>query len=111
MAGLPFEFEAPFALGAQIEARAAHPEVAGRVFLKHDDREWTYLEFRDECVRMAHFLRSRLGSVDDARPGHIAVLMENSFELLSIYGACGVAGLTLFGINTGLRGETLAGVN
>ena len=29
---------------------------------------------------------------------------------MSLYGGCAAAGLTLFGINTGLRGETLAGV-
>src|SRR4029453_8631241 len=34
----------------------------------------------------------------------------NHLELLALYGACGYAGLTLFGVNTGLRGETLAGV-
>src|SRR5579875_3583161 len=62
-------FDAPFTLGAQIEARARHPEVGSRIFLRQDDRAWTYRRYRDECGR-----------------------------------------LTLFGINTGLRGETLAGV-
>jgi acyl-CoA synthetase (AMP-forming)/AMP-acid ligase II len=38
------------------------------------------------------------------------MLLENHFELLSLYGACGYAGFTLFGVNTGLRGEVLAGV-
>jgi fatty-acyl-CoA synthase len=59
---------------------------------------------------VAHFLRRRLGRVDAQRPGHVAVLMENHLELLSLYAGCGYAGLTLFGINTGLRGDTLAGV-
>ena len=44
------------------------------------------------------------------RPGHVAMLLENQPELLALYGGCGYAGLTLFGVNTGLRGETLAGV-
>ena len=102
--------EAPFTLGAQIEARARHPEYADRVLLRQGDRSWTYRQYRDECVRMAHFLRGRLGAIDPQRPGHVAILLENHLELLSLYGACGYAGLTLFGINTGLRGETLAGV-
>jgi fatty-acyl-CoA synthase len=104
------QFEAPFTLGAQLEVRAMHPEVADRVFLIEDDRTWTYRQYRDEAVRLAHFLLGRLGRVDDARPGHVAMLLENHLELLALYAACGYAGLTLFGVNTGLRGETLAGV-
>jgi fatty-acyl-CoA synthase len=38
------------------------------------------------------------------------MLLDNHLELVALYGACGIAGLTLFGINTGLRGSTLAGV-
>jgi fatty-acyl-CoA synthase len=102
--------EAPFTLGAQIEARGRHPWFADRVLLRQGERSWSYRQYRDECVRVAHFLRQRLGAIDAERPGHVAILLDNHLELLSIYGACGYAGLTLFGINTGLRGETLAGV-
>jgi fatty-acyl-CoA synthase len=104
------KFDAPLVLGAQIDARAAHPEIGDRPYLKHDDRVWTYRRYRDECVRLAHFLLERLGPPDAARPGHVAMLMENHMELLALYGACGYAGMTLFGVNTGLRGDTLAGV-
>lgn len=107
--GVP-TFEAPWTLGAQIEARAAHAEVGERRFLLERGRSWTYREYRDECVRTARFLLERLGTGAEAGPGHVAVLLHNHLELLSIYGACGYAGLTLFGVNTGLRGETLAGV-
>jgi fatty-acyl-CoA synthase len=110
VATAPPRIEAPFTLGAQIEARARHPEFADRVLLRQGDRSWTYRQYRDECVRVAHFLLGRLGAIDAQRPGHVAILLENHLELLSLYGACGYAGLTLFGINTGLRGETLAGV-
>jgi fatty-acyl-CoA synthase len=105
-----YTFDAPFVLGAQIEARAAHPEVGERVFLRQGERAWTYRQYRDESVRTAHFLLRRLGAIDDARPGHVAILLDNHLELLSLYGACGYAGLTLFGVNSGLRGATLAGV-
>jgi len=71
---------------------------------------WTYRRYRDESVRLAHFLLRRLGHIDEERPGYVAMVLENQLELLSVYGACGYAGLTLFGVNTGLRGETLAGV-
>jgi len=38
------------------------------------------------------------------------MLLENQPELLALYTGCAYGGLTLFGVNTGLRGETLAGV-
>ena len=38
------------------------------------------------------------------------MFLENHLELLALYGGCGYGGLTLFGVNTGLRGDTLAGV-
>lgn len=106
----PLRFDAPFVLGAQIEARASHPDLADKPFLLEEGRRWTYRRFRDECVRTAHFLRRRLGPERDDAPGHVAVLLENHFELLSLLGGCGYAGCTLFGVNTGLRGDTLAGV-
>ncbi len=107
---MAFSFDAPLYLGAQIEARANHPEVADRILLRHGDRTWTYRQYRDVSVRLAHFLLRRLGTIDDARPGHVAMLLENHCELLALYGACGYTGCSLFGVNTGLRGETLAGV-
>ncbi len=104
------EFDVPFVVGAQIEARANHPQTAESPFLLQGDRSWTYRRYRDECVRLAHLLRRRLDPVDDSRPGHVAVFLENHFELLTLYGACAYNGFTLFGVNTGLRGKTLAGV-
>jgi fatty-acyl-CoA synthase len=106
----PLAFEAGFVVGEQIEARAKHPVTENKVLLMQGDRTWTYRQFRDESVRLAHFLLRRLGPIDDARPGHVAMILENHFELLALYGGCAYAGLTLFGINTGLRGDVLAGV-
>jgi fatty-acyl-CoA synthase len=102
--------EAPLVIGAQLDARAAHPELADRVAIRSADRVLSYRAFRDEAVRVAHLLRQRLGPIDDSRPGHVAMLLENHPELLTLYAGCGYAGLTLFGVNTGLRGDTLAGV-
>jgi fatty-acyl-CoA synthase len=102
--------EADFTFAAQLEARAQHAELEGKDLLLHGDRRWTYRQYRDQSVRMAHFLLRRLGRIDDERPGHVAMLLENHLELLALYGGCAYAGLTLFGINTGLRGEVLAGV-
>ncbi len=102
--------DAPLVLGAQVEARAAHPDLARRPALRQGQRVWAWRELRDQAVRCAHFLRARLGPCDDARPGHVALLSENHLEFLALYAGCGYAGLTLFALNTGLRGDTLAGV-
>jgi fatty-acyl-CoA synthase len=98
--------EAPLTLAAQLEVRARHADIAGRPFLCHDERTWTYRDFRDESVRAAHFLLGRLGG----GPPHVAILLENQLELMQLYGGCGYAGATLFGLNTGLSGEVLRSV-
>ncbi|HYC55120.1 MAG TPA: AMP-binding protein [Candidatus Binatia bacterium] len=110
MSGEPLIFDADLTLRAQIQARADHAVAADKVFLKQHDRTWTFRQYRDESTRVAHFLLRRLGRIDEARPGHVAMVLENHFELLSLFGGCGIAGLTLFGVNNGLRGKTLAGV-
>ena len=104
------DIQAPLVYGAQLDARAQHAELADRVAIRHGDRVWSYREYRDACVRVAHFLLGRLGRTDENHPPHVVMMMENHPELMSLYGGCGYAGATLFGVNTGLRGETLAGV-
>jgi fatty-acyl-CoA synthase len=103
-------FDAPFTLCGQIEARAQHPATENKPVLVHGDRIWTYRQYRDASVRIAHFLLGRLGRIDDERPGHVAMLLDNHLELMGLLGGCAYGGLTLFGVNTGLRGEVLAGV-
>jgi fatty-acyl-CoA synthase len=111
MTQTPIAFpQAELTLREQIRVRAEHPESTNKVFLMHDARRWTYRQFRDEATRMAHFVLGRLGASDDKRPPHVAMLLENHLELVSLFGGCGIAGATLFGINTGLRGDILSGV-
>jgi fatty-acyl-CoA synthase len=104
------QFEAPLTVRDQIEARAAHPVTESKPYLLDGDRSWTYRRYRDESVRHGRFLAARLGACDESRPGHVAMLLENHLELLALYGGCAYAGHTLFGVNTGLRGDVLAGV-
>ena len=101
---------AAFHLGAQLDARAAHPEIGDRIAVRSGRLAWSYREFRDEAVRVAHFLLRRLGRSDDRHPPHVAMLLENRPELLALYAGCAYSGATLFGVNIGLRGETLRGV-
>ena len=79
------QFEADFTLRDQIRARAEHPECADRTFLMQHDRSWTYRQFRDESTRVAHFLLARLGAIDDGRPGHVAMMLDNHLELVSLF--------------------------
>ncbi len=65
----PPRFDAALTIGAQLDARAAHPDVARRIALVQRDRTWTYGRLRDEAVRTAHFLLGRLRPIDAARPG------------------------------------------
>jgi fatty-acyl-CoA synthase len=103
-------FEVPLSFPAQLDLRVEHPVTADKVLLIQDDRTWTYRQYRDQSIRMAHFLLRRLGHIDEAHPGHVAMFLENHLELLALFGGCAYGGLTLFGINTGLRGDVLAGV-
>jgi acyl-CoA synthetase (AMP-forming)/AMP-acid ligase II len=82
------QLDAPLTVGAQREVRATHPDIADRTILKQHDRSWSYRQYRDESVRTAHFLLERLGKLDDKRPGHVAMLLENHLELLSLYAGC-----------------------
>ena len=104
------KLDAAFHVGAQLDARAAHAEISDRIAIRSGEFAWTYRAFRDEAVRVAHLLLRRLGRRDEQRPPHVAMLMENRPDLLALYAGCAYAGSTLFGVNSGLRGDTLAGV-
>ena len=78
MAGEKLQFEADLTVRDQMQARAEHPATADKVFLMEHERHWTYREFRDESVRVGHFLLGRLGEIDDRRPGHIAMMLETA---------------------------------
>jgi len=94
----------------QLEARAEHDEIGNRVFLRTRNEDWTYRRFRDTACALSHFLLERTGEADTERQGRVAILADNRPEFVAVFGACAIGGLNLFGINTGLRGETLSGV-
>ena len=81
----PLAFDAPLTLPAQIEARAQHPVTADRVVLMHDERQWTYGQFRDESVRMA--LSSKLDpeesrkKAENGEPAIIRLRIPNDKEV------------------------------
>ncbi len=101
---------APLTVRDQLEARASHPEIGQHVFLRTLDEEWTYRRFRDTSCALSHFLLDHIGAAREGRQGRVAILADNRPEFVAVFGACAIAGLNLFGINTGLRGDILAGV-
>ncbi len=104
--------QTPLTVRDQLEARATHPEIGQHPFLRTRDEEWTYRRFRDTSCALSHFLLEHLGASKNGvgEQGRVAILADNRPEFLAVFGACALSGLNLFGINTGLRGEVLAGV-
>src|SRR5262245_21399740 len=99
MTQTPIQFPAAaFTVRDQIQLRADFAESADKIFLMHDDRRWTYRRFRDEASRVAHFVLGRATRSADGAAPHVAMLLENHLELLSLYGGCAVSGATLFGV-------------
>jgi len=74
VAAPPLAFEAGFTVGEQIEARAKHPIAGPKTVLMQGDRRWTYAQFRDESVRMSHFLLRRLGRIDEETTANVGVV-------------------------------------
>ena len=49
-------FEVPLSIPAQLDLRVQYPVTADKVLLLQGDRTWTYRQYRDQSIRMAHFL-------------------------------------------------------
>jgi fatty-acyl-CoA synthase len=69
------------------------------------DRSWTWREYVAAAGARANAVRTML---DDARPPHVGVLMENTPELAFALGAGGLAGYVTAGINSTRRGSGLS---
>ena len=89
-------------LAAALRARVA--DSADRVFLRFEDRGWTFADtFREACRFANVFLRQR----DPSRPFHVAVLMDNLPEFLFAEFGCALAAATLVGLNPTRTGAFL----
>lgn len=76
-----------------------------RVFLRFEDRTWTFGDTYREACRCANlFLRVR----DSGRPFHVGILMDNLPEFLFSQFGCGLAGAALVGLNPTRTGSFLA---
>ena len=105
------QIDAPFTLGAQLDARALHPELrrADRDPLRRRRLELPAVSRRGGALRALPAAPAR---ADRRRSGPVTwrCCSTTSRSCSRCYAGCGFAGLTLFGVNTGLRGDSLAGV-
>jgi fatty-acyl-CoA synthase len=76
----------------------ARPGLATR------DRTWTWAEHVAESAARAAHLRTLL---DDARPPHVGVLLDNTAEMAMALSAAALGGHVVVGLNTTRRGESL----
>jgi len=87
-----------------------------RVFFLFEGREYTYGETYREAARYAeYFLLQRKERVDAGTLGEkerltLAIYQENTPEYIFAALGAGLSNSVLFAINTGFRGDTLAGV-
>ncbi|MFP4040594.1 MAG: AMP-binding protein [Desulfosudaceae bacterium] len=92
------------------------PNRANRPFLIFEDKTYTYRDVYEKARDYADFfLATRQGLVKQGRLApeqrlSLAIYQDNTPEYLFASFGAGLANATLFAVNTGFRGETLAGV-
>jgi fatty-acyl-CoA synthase len=68
------------------------------------DRTWTWPEHVAESAKRAEALRALL---DERRPPHVGVLLDNTAEMAMALSAAALGGHVVVGLNTTRRGESL----
>lgn len=82
-------------------------EYGENTLLIDESKQWTYLEYRDHSVRTAKVLMRYTREIKPNTRGHIAVMMDNRCEYLSLIGGSAYAGFTFFALNPLLSGDDL----
>jgi fatty-acyl-CoA synthase len=91
-------------LAALLRRNATDPLIRDRPALRVEDRTWTHAEYFAECCRWANLL---LAHETEAKPLHLAVLLDNGPEYLFAFGAAALAGGAVVGVNHTRGGEQL----
>jgi fatty-acyl-CoA synthase len=68
------------------------------------EARWSWREYVAQCARRAHVMSDLL---DDDRPPHVGLLMDNTPEMAFQLGAAGLGGHVAVGLNTTRRGDAL----
>ncbi|HUT55821.1 MAG TPA: AMP-binding protein [bacterium] len=92
----------------QMEMKARDEKIKGKNFVCFQDEKITYQDFYKRSSLYAHLfqrLHREAGARENAR---VAVFMDNHPSFLYAFGGCALTAGTLFGVNTGLRGQVLA---
>jgi fatty-acyl-CoA synthase len=92
-------------LGDLLRARAHDPADADRVYLRFEDRHWTFAETHRQACRYANLFLARL---DPSRPKHVGLLLENRPEFVFAELGAALAGTVIVGLNPTRRGAHLA---
>ncbi len=103
MASIP-----PFTFQELVLERAKDPATADKPMVTFEAVQVTYAEYARRSIAWGHLFAARRR--EPGRPVRVAVMMRNCIEFLDAYGGSAFAGGTIFGINTGLGGDTLATV-
>ena len=92
----------------QMEMKAGEEKIRDLPFLLFGEQEVTYREFYERSSTYAHLfqLLHRAASSDDNV--RVAAFMDNHPSFIYSLGGCALTAGTLFGVNTGLRGQVLA---
>lgn len=83
-------------------------QYSDNTLLIDEDKQWTYSQYRDSSVRTAKVLMQHTREIKPETRGHIAVMMDNRCEYLSLIGGSAYAGFTFFALNPLLAGDDLA---
>ncbi len=95
----------------QMEMKGTDESIRERTFFifRTTDENVTYQQFYQRSSTYAHFFQRMHGqaAIGDDKV-RTAVFMNNHPAFFYSYGGCALTGGTLFGINTGMRGQVLA---
>ena len=92
----------------QMECKALDDKIRDRILFLFQDERISFQQFYERSATCAHLfqkLRAQAGGDDNVRA---AVFMDNHPAFLYAYGGCALTAGTLFGVNTGIRGQVLA---
>jgi fatty-acyl-CoA synthase len=92
----------------QMEMKALDEKIQARPFIHFQDEAITYREFYERSSLYAHLFQRLHGEAGAQENVRVAVFMDNHPSFLYSFGGCALTAGTLFGVNTGLRGQVLA---
>lgn len=100
-----------YTIAGQMEAKARDENIRNKTFIIFQDQRISFGEFYRTSSSYAHLFQKLYHAAPATdKEVRVAVFMDNHPVFLYSLGACAQIGGTLFGINTGLRGDLLAEV-